>query len=156
MPLYDSADADLFGAAIVAPLIAPDPGGLIPRAEYAEFYVAPATGVEPSPHSDQVRVPDGYGYPMYGPPATAFTRVDLDSRDWWGIGYETIWPEPTLSTETALFKRVLIPSDLYAKMDAAYEDYSYAGAFPPLSRNPPPSPTVLVEPFDPNVGFTPG
>lgn len=142
------------GADIVAPFLAPDPGGLIPRASYDEFYVAPIAPVTQAPHSDQVRVPDGYGEPLYGPPATAFWRHDLDSRDWWGgTAQEVLWPEPLLSSETALMKKVLVPSDLYAHVTPEFHHYDYLGAFPPISRNPPPSPGAVIPPFDPNVGF---
>ena len=139
------------GAALVGPLIAPDPGGLIPRAEFHEYIVRPElteAGANYSPPSDIVRAPDGYGHPMDGPFATVWVRRDLDSARWWGGNQnETDWPDPTYS---ANLPAPMIPSDTTEHIGTWEE---FMGGYPPITRNAPQSFGSQVPEFNPNMGM---
>lgn len=140
----DVHDGMFSGADLVGPLIAPDMGGQIPDAAYEEFPVLPLAPIQNSPPSDTVRAPGGYGIPAPGPPATVWVRDDIDSVRWWGGAANTTeWPDPIFP----VLAPPNIPSDT-GEHFSSWEDF--AGGYPPIARNAPPSFGYNLPDFNPN------
>lgn len=145
MIFQDVHDGIMEGAEQVAPFIAPDVNGMIPAAAYEEFPVLYLSPVQNSPPSDPVRSPNGYGTPAPGPPATVWTRDDIQSRKWWGgTANETYWPDPMY----ALLPGPNIPSDT-SEHFSSWEDF--AGGYPAIQRNAPPAFAFSLPEFNPNT-----
>ena len=112
--------------------IAPDPGGILPRAASVEFLVeAPQTPVQ---HSPQWAWNAGSPYP--GPPSRVwgdYHTLDEDSRRWWGRtgAGQLIWSE---NTEFSADLPPNIPQDIVQHLDSwTY----YLGGYPSIARNRP-------------------
>lgn len=111
-------------------LLAPDPGGVAPRAGVHEFLVEPIqTGMQHSPITNW-----NPGTPYPGPPARIPDRyVDLDSIKWWGKTGQgkLIWSE---NSEYAGELVPSIPQDMFQHID---QFQKYWGGYPSLARNRP-------------------
>src|SRR5882724_6308998 len=104
-PLADDPFCDF-----IAPMIAPDPGGILARADVREYIVEPLqTPIQRSPPSHWFR-----GWPLPGPFATVPVYVDYDSIKWWGQGYRTLWSRPGVLAELPS----MLPFDLPQHIDA--------------------------------------
>ncbi len=110
-------------------LIAPDPGGVAPRAGTLEFLVEPLS--TPVQHSPITNWNPGSPYP--GPPATVNKYIDLDSVKWWGrTGQgQLIWSG---STEFNADLPPLIPQDMAQHID---NFQGFWGGYPSMARNRP-------------------
>lgn len=111
--------------------IAPDPGGIAPRAASGRFIVqAPDTPVQHSPITNW-----NPGSPYPGPPATVAKYIDVDSMRWWGrTGQgQTVWSG---RAEYSGDLPPMLPQDLLQHLDSwSY----YMGGYPNISRNLPPA-----------------
>ena len=142
--VQDVHDGIYDGAEYVAPFIAPDVAGVVPDAAYEEFPVLPLAAIQNSPSSDPVRSPEGWGIPAPGPPATVWTRDDVDSVRWWGgANNEVLWPDPQYN----LLPGPNIPSDTHEHF-SSWQDF--AGGYPAIQRNAPPAFAFNLPEFDPN------
>lgn len=123
-------------------LIAPDPGGVAPRAGTLHFLVEPLeTPVQHSPTNAWSR-----GVPYPGPPARVDLYVDLDSAKWWGrTGQgQLVWSNHTGAISADLPSP--IPSDMVQHVDYWSK---FAGGYPPLARNRPSAFGDVVPAFNP-------
>jgi len=110
-------------------LLAPDPGGVAPRAGSMEFLVE--TVATPVQHSPITNWSPGTPYP--GPPARVTNYVDFDSARWWGRTGQgrLVWSD---RTEFSADLPPLIPQDMYQHVD----NFSlFAGGYPNIARNRP-------------------
>lgn len=110
-------------------LIAPDPGGVAPRAAAHEFLVAaPSTAVQHSPLTNW-----SPGTPYPGPPATVWKYVDIDSIKWWGRTGQgrLVWSE---HTEFDANLPPQIPFDMPQHVDNFQR---FWGGYPSMARNRP-------------------
>ncbi len=110
-------------------LLAPDPGGVAPRAGVHEFMVE-AVGT-PIQHSPLTNWNPGSPYP--GPPATVWAYVDADSARWWGRTGQgrLVWSE---QTEFSADLPPMLPQDLAQHVD---NFQGFWGGYPSLARNRP-------------------
>lgn len=109
--------------------IAPDPGGVAPRAGSHDFVVAaPDTPVQHSPVTNW-----NPGSPYPGPPARVTKYIDLDSMRWWGrTGQgQLVWSE---QTEFSGDLPPNIPQDIVQHVDTWQK---YMGGYPNIARNRP-------------------
>jgi hypothetical protein len=109
--------------------LAPDPGGIAPRAGTVEYLLD--FGETPIQHSPITNWNPGSPYP--GPPAKTIKYVDLDSARWWGrTGQgQLVW------SQNAEFSGDLppqIPSDMAQHVD---NFQGFWGGYPSLARNRP-------------------
>lgn len=127
-------------------LLAPDPGGVAPRAGTLIPYVEALQ--TPVQHSPVTNWSPGTPYP--GPPAQVVKYVDIDSMRWWGrTGQgQLIW-----SGETE-FSGDLVPS-IPQDMVQHIDNWSlYLGGFPNIARNRPPAFGDQTPTFNPVYDFT--
>jgi hypothetical protein len=112
-------------------LIAPDPGGVAPRAGVLEFHVE-AIGT-PVQHSPITNWSPGTPYP--GPPAKIWKYIDLDSIRFWGKTGQgkLVWSE---QTEFSAELPPPVPQDLVQHVDTFQ---GFWGGFPSMARNRPSS-----------------
>lgn len=110
-------------------LLAPDPGGVAPRAGTVEFLVEPLS--TPVQHSPLTNWSPGTPYP--GPPASVNIYVDLDSKNWWGrTGQgQLVW---STHTEFSADLPPLIPQDMVQHID---NFQGFWGGYPSMARNRP-------------------
>jgi len=109
--------------------LAPDPGGIAPRAGSLEFLVeAPGTPIQRSPLTNWHR-----GFPYPGPPPKVVKYVDLDSVRWWGrTGQgQLVWSG---ETEFAADLPPAIPFDMPQHIDTFQR---FWGGYPSIARNRP-------------------
>lgn len=110
-------------------LLAPDPGGVAPRAGSFEFLVDPVG--TPMQHSPITNWSPGTPYP--GNPARVHKFVDLDSIKWWGrCGQgQLVW-----SAQTAFGAELppLIPQDMVQHIDTFQ---GFWGGYRSMARNRP-------------------
>lgn len=123
-------------------LLAPDPGGVAPRAGVVEFLVEPLG--TPMQHAPITNWSPGTPYP--GPPARIPDRyVDLDSAKWWGRTGQgkLIW-----SGETEFSADVVaaIPQDMLQHID---NWQLFMGGYPSIARNRPSAFGDAVPVFNP-------
>jgi len=113
-------------------LLAPDPGGVLPRAGSLEFLVeAPATPVQHSPITNW-----SPGTPYPGPPARVwgdYHTADYDSIRWWGKTGQgrLVWSE---QTEFSGDLPPMIPFDMPQHLD---NFQGFWGGYAPIARNRP-------------------
>lgn len=110
-------------------LLAPDPGGVAPRAGAHEFLVLhPDTPVQHSPITNW-----NPGSPYPGKPARVWKYVDNDSAKWWGrTGQgQLVWSN---HTEFGGELPPLIPFDLPQHIDNFQR---FWGGYPSMARNRP-------------------
>jgi len=125
-------------------LIAPDPGGVLPRAGSVEFLVAaPETPVQHSPITNW-----SPGTPYPGPPARVwgdYHTVDYDSIRWWGrTGQgQLVWSE---RTEFSADVPPAIPFDMPQHIDNFQR---FWGGYPSIVRNRPTAFGDQVTAFNP-------
>lgn len=112
-------------------LLAPDPGGIAPRAGVAEFMVDSVS--TPLQHSPPTHWNPGSPYP--GPPATVWKYVDTDSMRWWGKTGQgrLVWSE---QTEFSADLPPLLPQDLAQHLD---NFQGFWGGYRSIPRNRPPA-----------------
>lgn len=122
-------------------LIAPDPGGVAPRAGSFEFLVDPVG--TPVQHAPITNWSPGTPYP--GPPARVHRYVDMDSMRWWGrTGQgQLVW-----SAQTAFSADLPpnIPQDMVQHLDTFQ---GFWGGYPSLARNRPSAFGDQVPQFNP-------
>ena len=125
-------------------LIAPDPGGVAPRAASTELLVlSPETPVQHSPITNW-----NPGSPYPGPPARVWKYIDLDSIRYWGkTGQgQLVW------SQQAEFSADLppnIPQDMPQHIDAFQR---FWGGFPSMARNRPTAFGDQVPVLNPTLG----
>lgn len=109
--------------------IAPDPGGVAPRAGALEFAVEALD--TPVQHSPITNWSPGTPYP--GPPARTWKYIDLDSQKWWGrTGQgQLVWSQ---RTEFSGDLPSALPQDLPQHL--AFWN-RFAGGYPSFARNRP-------------------
>jgi hypothetical protein len=131
---------------LVPLLVAPDPGGVAPRAGSFELHVSPLD--TPVQHSPITNWNPGTPYP--GPPATVHHYVDFDSRRWWGKTGQgrLVWSE---RTEFSADLPPNIPQDMAQHLDAWQY---FMGGYPSINRNRPAAFGDQVPTLNPNaLGF---
>lgn len=124
--------------------IAPDPGGVAPRAGTLEFLVeSPDTPVQHSPITNW-----NPGSPYPGPPAKTIKYVDLDSARWWGrTGQgQLVWSN---ETEFSADLPPLIPQDMPQHIDAFQR---FWGGYASIARNRPSAFGDQVPVMNPSLG----
>lgn len=110
-------------------LIAPDPGGVAPRADAQELLLS--YGETPVQHSPITNWNPGSPYP--GPPTRVWKYVDVDSIKWWGKTGQgrLVWSE---QTEFSADLPPNIPQDMAQHIDNWQRFY---GGYPSMARNRP-------------------
>lgn len=126
--------------------LAPDPGGVAPRAGSLELAVEPLD--TPIQHSPPAYWNQGSPYP--GPPARVFKYVDLDSAKWWGRTGQgrLVWSQ---QTEFSGDLPPNLPQDLAQHIDVWQR---FAGGYPSISRNRPAAFGDQVPQFNPQYDVT--
>lgn len=124
-------------------LLAPDPGGVAPRAGSVEALVEPLQ--TPVQHSPLTSWSQGTPYP--GPPARVTVYVDQDSRRWWGRTGQgrLVWSE---RTEFSADLPPMIPWDLPQHLD---NFQGFWGGYPSIARSRPPAFGDQVPVLDPSA-----
>ena len=109
--------------------LAPDPGGIAPRAGSLEFLVeSPDTPVQHSPITNW-----SPGTPYPGPAARVTKYIDLDSAKWWGrTGQgQLVWSEHTEFSGD-------LPPNIPQDMSQHIATWSlFQGGYPSIARNRP-------------------
>lgn len=122
-------------------MIAPDPGGIAPRAGVIEYLVEPlATPVQHSPITNW-----NPGSPYPGPAARISDRyIDLDSAKWWGRTGQgrLVWSQNTEFGDMP----PAIPQDMLQHID---NFQGFWGGYPSIARNRPASAGAQVPVFNP-------
>lgn len=125
-------------------LIAPDPGGVQPRAHSVEFLLDFSdVAVQHSPLTNW-----NPGSPYPGPPSRVWKYIDLDSIRFWGKTGQgrLVWSEQTEFSAD-------IPSPIPQDMPQHIDNFSrFWGGYPSLARNRPSAFGDQVPVFNPNAG----